>query len=275
MATGVDIVSLRTPTLPPATHTNCWIVGLGDLLVIDPASPWEDEQGRLADRVDERLEAGEEITAIVLTHHHRDHVSGAMHLKRHLADQGMLVPILAHPANVGLLPDDLVLDRFIDDKMVLEAGPHRVRAHHTPGHAAGHLVFEGINEGWLIAGDMVAGVGTILVDPDEGDLGDYLTSLEHMRSLRPSVMFPSHGPTLHEPEAVLSMYIAHRHMRTGQIRDALAVGGEQSPIDLVAAVYPELHPLFHPLGAKQILAHLHWMRDQGLAHQAAGGWSSS
>ena len=73
-------VPVRTPTLPPATHTNVYVVGEGDLVVVDPASPYPEEQLALDTYLEERAAAGERVIEVLLTHHHVDHVSGAAHL---------------------------------------------------------------------------------------------------------------------------------------------------------------------------------------------------
>jgi endoribonuclease LACTB2 len=262
MHPGVQIVPVRTPTLPPATHTNTWVVGEGALTVIDPASPYEDEQGRFLAVLGERLAAGEHVERIVLTHHHHDHVSGAEALRRALPSG---VPISAHPATTALVEDRIRVDDALEDGAVLQAGGRRLRALHTPGHAPGHLVFHDLDDGWMIAGDMVAGIGTILLHPDEGDLADYLTSLARMKAAGPTVLLPSHGPDLPEPRALLEMYVAHRHLRTDQIRRALVDHGRQTPRELADHVYPELEPRFRGMAALQITTHLRWMHDHGLA----------
>ena len=91
---GVRVFPVRTPTLPPATHTNAWVLGERDVVVVDPASPWPEEQEALANALD-----GVTVRAIFLTHHHRDHVSGAEDLRARTG-----APILAHPQTVGLVP---------------------------------------------------------------------------------------------------------------------------------------------------------------------------
>lgn len=276
MHVGVQIVPVRTPTLPPATHTNTWIVGEGTLTVIDPASPYEDEQGRFMDELGERLACGERVERIVLTHHHHDHIMGAEALRDALDSRGTSVPIVAHEATAPLVQDHVRVDEIWAHTQTLECGGRTLSAHHTPGHAPGHLVFQDADDGWVIAGDMVAGVGTILLHPDEGDLGDYLTSLEAMRALRPSVLLPSHGPNLPEADALLGMYVAHRHMRTDQVRQALLRLGSSPVEDIVPEVYAELDVQYHRVAALQITTHLHWMRDHGLAIAGVEGrWSAA
>ena len=270
---GIHVVPVRTPTLPPATHTNTWLLGQGQITVVDPASPWEDEQARLFDALWSRIEAGERVERLFLTHHHHDHVSGAMDLQARLADVGQRVPIAAHPVTAELVRGTVSVEAHVDHGDVLDCGGRTFVAHFTPGHAPGHLALHDPDSGAIIAGDLVAGVGTIAIDPREGDLQDYLDSLEAMRALEPQALMPAHGPVLEHPDAVLSFYVAHRHGRSEQIRTALHELGEASPLELAPAVYPELPAEHHPLAAAQILTHLHWLRrNQLVAEKSEGRW---
>lgn len=274
---GIDLVEVRTPTLPPATHTNTWLVGEGRITVVDPASPWEDEQARLFDVLWERVSAGESVERIFLTHHHHDHVSGAVDLQRRLQELGHQVPIVAHALTAELLADRVPVQETVADGARLDCGGRVLEALHTPGHAPGHLVLHDLESGVMIAGDMVAGVGTIVLDPTEGDLQHYLDSLQRMEDRDPTALLPAHGPVLEHPRAVLSFYRAHRNSRSDQIRVALGQLGQSSPLELAPEVYPELPPEHHPLAAAQILTHLRWLRDHGLAVEdpGTGRWAAA
>jgi glyoxylase-like metal-dependent hydrolase (beta-lactamase superfamily II) len=267
VAPGVRVVQLRTPTLPPATHTGCYVLGEGRLTVVDPASPWDDEQDRLA----RALEAAGEVERIVLTHHHVDHVGGAEALRAQLAARGLDVPIVAHPETAARVAGEIAVDLPLVEGDGLGCGGVEVRVLHTPGHAPGHVVLHDAAHGTMVAGDMVAGIGTILIDPSEGDLGDYLASLQRMAACSPSVLLPSHGPALPEARTILGFYVAHRHQRSEQIRRALDRLGASTPDALAAVVYPELAPDVRFVGAVQILAHLRWLDRHGLARDLGDG----
>ncbi len=269
---GIGVLPVRTPTLPPATHTNSWMLGEGAFVVVDPASPWEDEQRALYERVRERIESGERVEGLFLTHHHHDHVSGAQDLRDRLAGDGVDVPVLAHPVTADLV--DIPVDRFFDEGDVVEVGGLRLDVLHTPGHAHGHLCLHDRASGALVAGDMVAGVGTIAIDPDEGDLADYLHHLERLRLREPTALLPAHGPVLRQPDAVLSMYIAHRNGRTEQIRACLEAASA-TPLEVARQVYAELDPRYHPLAARQVLTHLHWLERHGHALADGDTWRLS
>lgn len=262
---GLAVVAVRTPTLPPATHTNAWVLGEEALTVVDPASPYEDEQRRLFDALAAEVRRGRPVRRLFLTHHHQDHVSGAADLQRRLRDLGHDVPIAAHPVTADLVAPRLAVDELVRDGDLVDG----LRAHHTPGHAPGHLVLHG--DGFVVAGDMVAGVGTIVLDPSEGDLQDYLDSLERVRRLGAERLLPAHGPVLPHADAVLSFYVAHRHQRSEQVRAALDRLGAATPLELAPVVYPDLAPPMWPVGAAQILTHLRWLAAHGLARAAEGG----
>ena len=238
------------------------MVGRARLTVIDPASPWEDEQGRLLEALDA---TGAAVERIFLTHHHPDHVGGAMALQAALAARGRRAPIAAHPVTAALLRGTVEVDELVHDGDEVCCDDVALAAMHTPGHAPGHLVLADAASGLCIAGDMVAGIGTILIDPVEGDLGDYLASLERMKGLGAERLGPAHGPVLPNAELVLSFYVAHRHQRTAQIAEALRRLGEASVEELVAAVYAEVPREAWPLAAVQVSAHLRWMLANGMA----------
>ncbi|MET0593198.1 MAG: MBL fold metallo-hydrolase [Polyangiaceae bacterium] len=258
---GFVMFPVVTPTLPPAMHTNCYVIGTGDVIVVDPGSPYADEQARLHEMLDEMRREGKTPRAVVLTHHHEDHIGGALALARHLG-----VPIRAHARTLDRLPkDDSVGREVLEDgaEIVLDGPlPIRLRAVFTPGHARGHLCFHDARSGALVAGDMVSTLSTIILDPPEGDLGHYLGSLDRLRALAPRTIYPAHGlPTQHAMEK-LDEYVTHRRARAEALATALA-SGPRDLMDLVTEVYADVPPIVHPLAARSALASLEWLAAQG------------
>lgn len=257
------LVPLRTPTLPPATHTNCVLVGEDELVVVDPASPDADEQERLARLCRELVSEGRKFREILLTHEHHDHVGGVEALRRALD-----IPVRAHRLTAQRLRGTVEVDGFIEpNERIRLPGPLALslRAIFTPGHTPGHLAFLEENSGTLLAGDLVAGVGTIVIDPPEGDMLDYLESLRRLRALGVGAIFPSHGPVIPDGPRKLDEYLAHRQERENQVLHALERCGETTPVALVPEVYADVPEPMHPLAARSLLAILEKLVKEGRA----------
>ncbi len=260
---GVHVVPLRTPTLPPATHTNCVVIGDRDrVVVVDPASPFSDEQQELIAWLTAH---GATVEAIWLTHHHADHVLAAQAVK-----DAFGAPIAAHPATIERLRGTVAVDEELFEGDALDFDGLTIEALHTPGHARGHLAFRVRETRLLVAGDLVAGQGTIVIDPPEGDMGDYLLTLARLIREGVGAIVPAHGPVVESGEAKLIEYIAHRQAREEQVADVLRRRGAGKAIDLVPDVYPEVPPMFWPLASRQVLAHLLKLEVEGHVERPDG-----
>ncbi len=268
-APWIRTFAVRTPTLPPATHTNVYLVGEKRLCAVDPASPYPEERAALDRQVDTLAASGEQVVEVLLTHHHVDHVSGAEHLARRLG-----VPIAAHALTARKLAGRVTVDRLIADGDQLPYGPAGMRAVWTPGHAPGHLCFADLAQNAVLAGDMVASVGTIIVEPDDdGDMAVYLDSLRLLRTLRPRCLLPAHGPPILDADGKLDFYVHHRLEREARVLAAL------SPVphtvaELVPPAYPDVPPAIYPLAARSLLAHLIKLEREGRAQRDGDQWSS-
>ncbi len=264
---------VRTPTKPPATHTNCYLIyNSHEILIIDPGSPYEDEQQALAACVDDRLREGRTIREIVLTHMHPDHIGGVNSLRAHL---GTEVKVAAHRLTAEPLSGAISVDRLIEDADViaLRGSPEIVlRAMHTPGHARGHLCFYEERTGTLISGDNIVGLGSVLIDPPEGNMRDYLESLRRMRSLpNLTVIFGGHGPAIANPYSKLDEYISHRLEREKKILQAVT-DGAQTPKEIVARVYTDVVPAAHAMAERAVLAHLEKLTEDGMVSHDGSAW---
>ncbi len=257
---GVLLFPQRTPTLPPASYTNCYVLGNEETVLVDPGSPYEVEIDRLA-RALEALESaeGRRVRAIWLTHHHPDHVGGVRELRRRLG-----VPVAAHRltaerlAEMGIPVDEELTD---GQEVVLGRG-FPVRILHTPGHARGHLCFLEQNHGSMLVGDLIAGFGTIVIDPPEGNMEDYLDSLRRIRDVAPQALFPAHGPATVAAVAKLDEYVQHRQWREGRILAAWQ-GGLRQPAAMLESVYDDVPPMARLLAERQIVAHLESLETSG------------
>ncbi|MFW6058282.1 MAG: MBL fold metallo-hydrolase, partial [Persicimonas sp.] len=256
---GVRILALQTTPLPPATHTNCYIVGDERFVIIDPGSDEPSQAALVESAVDELRRQGKHLEAVVLTHHHPDHIGGAAGLVHSYS-----APVWAHAQTAERV--DLHVDRRLVDGEVIDLGDDSLTCLHTPGHAPGHLCLHHKRSDSILAGDLVASKGTIIINPPNGHLGDYMNSLERVRSLQPPTIFPAHGWAITRPKEVLDYYIEHRRERDRQLLEALQSTDEPAtPEDLVPQVYEDVPEHVWPLAARSLLAHLLHMVEQGRA----------
>lgn len=266
---GVQLLPLRTPTLPPFRHTNCWIVGTDELALIDPGSPWPEEQDRLDRFVRELADEGRRPRCVLLTHHHRDHVGGALEAGRRFD-----LPVLASAPTAARVPG---ATGSLTDGSLIELGgarPMRLRALLTEGHAPGHLCFMDEGSRALFAGDMVAGGTTVVIDPPEGRLDDYLASLRRLRRLGVGTLYPAHGFVIPNGEAKLAEYEEHRLARLRQVHEALVAGVRDLP-GLLASVYGDTPAWLHPVAERSALASLLELQARGQAVRDGQRWSAA
>jgi endoribonuclease LACTB2 len=264
LAPGVWRLPLRTPTLPPATTTNLMIVGRSRLALIEPATPFADEHQALDDALAELAADGRRVELLLVTHHHVDHVGDAERLRQRLG-----VPVAAHAATAARLP--WPVDQTLDDGDEVDLGEGiRLRAVHTPGHAPGHLVLQELSSGIAHAGDMVAGEGTILIDPeDDGDMAQYLQSLRRLGELGARALVPAHGPVLGDPQQVVDHYIRHRLAREAKV--LAAIDGEATgEAEILARAYDDTPRTLWPLAARVLEAYLRKLEAEGMVERERG-----
>src|SRR5712671_321512 len=243
---GVLVVPLRTPTLPPATHTNCLLLGDEELWVVDPGSPWPEEQATLEKTLALLDQEGRRAVGILLTHHHQDHVGGAAELSRQRS-----LPIAATAQTAELL--DFPIDRVLKEGDSLPVGPRGWKCLHLPGHTRGHLCLIEEGSGAVVAGDLVAGVGTVIVDPPEGDMKEYLSSLDRLLGEKPGCIYPAHGPVVPGGIAKLEEYRAHRLERERRVMDSLRQAGRPAtPAELVPGAYPDVKAEMYRLAERSL-----------------------
>ncbi len=255
-------ILVPSPTLPPATTTNAWITAKTGGMVVDPAANTPATQQTLIDHLEEF-----QPSAVFLTHHHHDHIGSAEILRDHFN-----IPIIAHKRTDELIK--FQVDHRIDEGHQFASGGDIWTAIHTPGHAPGHLCLISKADRSLIAGDMVAGEGTILINPTEGSIREYLRSLRRLRTFTPSRLLPAHGGALTNADALLQEYIVHRTNRLLQIWNLLSET-PQSTLELARLIYTELPAKYIGMAAIQVHCGLLFLEEDDAATQLlskTSGW---
>jgi glyoxylase-like metal-dependent hydrolase (beta-lactamase superfamily II) len=216
--------------------TNTWVVsGGGSAVVIDPGP---DDEAHLAavQQVLEHRDLRPEV--ILLTHGHPDHSAGARLFANSL---GVAVRALDPAHRLG--------SEGLGDGDVIEVGDRPMEVLATPGHSSDSLSFYLPHEQAVLTGDTLLGRGSTVVAWPDGSLGQYLDSLDRLRSLGQeralALALPGHGPTVDDPQTLLGQYIEHRHDRLEQVRGAIEAGAS-SVAQVVEMVYEPLPPGVYP-----------------------------
>jgi glyoxylase-like metal-dependent hydrolase (beta-lactamase superfamily II) len=240
----------------PFTHTGTqtYVVGRGEVAVIDPGPDLPDHVAAILTAT-----AGERIVAILCTHTHRDHSPASRALK---AATG--APIIgcapltledAGPRADAAFDADYRPDRVLADGETIAGHGWTLEAVATPGHTSNHLCFGLRESGALFTGDHIMGWSTTVVSPPDGDMGDYMRSLDTLLGRSDRIYYPAHGDPVEEPQRFVRAVAAHRRQRERQILDLLEHGAQPVP-DMVAAMYRGLDPRLHGAAGRSVLAHL-------------------
>lgn len=257
-----DLVRIvRAPNPGPITleGTNTYVVGARNPVVIDPGPAIDEHLERVLD------EAGQP-SAVILTHGHPDHAEGA---ERFAAMARAPLAMWAdRPAGT------CATAAAIADRQRIDVDGTTLVAMHTPGHSSDHLSFFLEAERAMFTGDHVLGRGTTVIAYPDGDLADYMRSLEVAKAARATRLYPGHGPVIDEPDAVLDHYVAHRLEREQQVLAALEAGDAEVGA-MVARIYADVPVELHPAAALSVRAHLGKLRAEGRASEEGGRWRPS
>lgn len=257
---GLRILLVRSNTLPPATHTNVfWIGGDGGpRVLVDPSPADRDELGRLCRSLD-----AFGVDLVFLTHHHPDHREFADEIaRRYRVPLGLSADTRARIAakSPGFFEGLAVRIYGEGDELTRWQG-EAVRLIAVPGHDEGQLAPLAESRTWCIVGDLIQGIGTVVIAPPEGNMRKYFASLKRVIELDPAVIIPSHGLALGGTHFLQSA-LRHREEREMQIRTRHEAGlGEDQ---ILAEVYRGIDPRLLHLARLNIRSHLEKLREEGV-----------
>jgi glyoxylase-like metal-dependent hydrolase (beta-lactamase superfamily II) len=236
-----DIVGIRAANPGPFTlsGTNSWIVGRAPAWLVDPGPALDEHLAALQAEIDQRGGLG----GIAVTHEHADHTEAVPAIRARYPD----APLAAARADVDVTLTDG--DAF---------GPLQAIA--TPGHAPDHLAF--VTGTAALTGDAVLGEGSVFVSPYPGSLAAYLDALTRLKARELTVLCPGHGPVVHDPQAKLDQYIAHRLDRERRLLEALDAG-KRSADELLDEGWSDAPPQLRAAAAVTLAAHLDKLADEG------------
>ncbi|MBI3014714.1 MAG: MBL fold metallo-hydrolase, partial [Candidatus Tectomicrobia bacterium] len=236
--------------------TNTYLVGKKNPLLIDTGSGLPEYTNLLREVLREK--GVPEISRVLVTHGHPDHAGGLEVLRREF-------PALTVRKMVRS-GEEIGPIAFLKDGDRVEVDGCTLTAIHTPGHAIDHLCFHLEEELSLFTGDLIVGVGTVVIHREAGGLKQYIASLERLLSLELERLYPGHGPVIHRPREKIVEYIEHRRMREEQILEALARGDTTIP-EIVSRVYTDVIPPLHPVAERSVEAHLSKLEEDHLVER--------
>lgn len=263
MTLPLRTIRAPNPSALTGTGTNTYLLGRGAVAVIDPGPDLDAHFHAILAALDK----GETVSHILVTHPHLDHsalaprlaaATGAVTAAFGSATDGRS-RVMAKLAAGGLSDGGEGLDRrfrpdmTLADGDTLTAATWSVEALHTPGHLGAHLCFA--TRDVLFSGDHVMGWSTSVVAPPDGDMSDYMASLDRLAARRWSRMLPGHGDPIENPAERLTGLIRHRKDREAQILHALA-SGPATARTLAARLYTDLPQKLLAAASANVLAHL-------------------
>lgn len=251
----IALVRAPNPSAMTLSGTNSYVIdaGRGEALVVDPGPVIESHLDAIERNARER---GLQIAAIAVTHGHPDHAPGAAVLARRTG-----APVYAHPYS------DVPHDRAFELENDLRVGDAAFRVIDAPGHTFEHVVIYDPRERALFTGDVILGEGTVVIAPPGGAMRPYQRTLGRLRDEFPDAqrIYGGHGPIVEDARAKIDEYIAHRIAREREVLAALEHGPMTIPA-LVLHIYGSARPTLWPAMARQMLAYLMALTDEGRVH---------
>lgn len=259
-----DLRRLRAPNPGPMTGrgTNTYLLGQREVIVIDPGPA-------IPAHIDAILHhAPGPIRWILVTHTHLDHSPAA----RELAERSGATVAGYPPPAMGRQDHRFVPDRVLAGQDTIAIEDLTLQAVHTPGHASNHLCYWQEDSRTLFTGDHIIDGSTVVIDPPDGDMGDYLASLHKLKTLAAATLMPGHGEPLPDPVAAIDALIAHRLRRETKVLQALRPDQPLTIDELLPTVYADVDARLHGVAARSLLAHLLKLECDGRAGCDAKRW---
>jgi glyoxylase-like metal-dependent hydrolase (beta-lactamase superfamily II) len=256
-------VTAPNPGVMTGPGTNSYIIGRGELALIDPGPESDPHRDVLLQAV------GGNLKWILCTHTHLDHSPGARAIKN--ATGARVCGFAAVPRD-GRQDTAFAPDRALRDGDLIEFDGIRLRAIHTPGHASNHLCYVLEERKLLFTGDHVMQGSTVVISPPDGDMQAYLASLEHLLALEIAAIAPGHGHIIETPHEEARRLIAHRLRREQKVIDAFTHKNPATLDELLPAVYSDTPARLHPVARRSLHAHLIKLQRESRVVEAEGAW---
>jgi glyoxylase-like metal-dependent hydrolase (beta-lactamase superfamily II) len=262
LAPGVRRLLAPNPSMMTGPGTNTYLLGSTEIAVIDPGPAMPQHVDAI-----QQLADGP-IKWILVTHTHPDHSPAAALLAEATgAEQFGRMPPKGRNQDQTFKPDHMLVDGSI-----FETGEFRLQAIHTPGHASNHLCYLHTGHNLLFTGDHIINGSTVVIDPPDGSMGDYLRSLERLKLMNMEAILPGHGEVMDQPQDAIGWLINHRLEREAKVIGALENQPDSTSRELVPLVYQDVDEKLHDLAEHSLLAHLIRLEEELQARMEHGRW---
>ena len=265
LAPGVRRLVAPNAGMMTGPGTNTYLLGVRDVAVIDPGPAIEGHIDAIVDAV------GVAVRWVLVTHTHSDHSPAAPLLARRTG-----AALLGRPAPSGIHQDATFHpDRVLEDGEVISTEEFALEVIGTPGHASNHLCYLHSQLRWLFTGDHIINGSTVVIDPPDGSMAEYLQSLRRLESFEIEAIAPGHGEVIADPMAAIGWIIAHRLERERMVAAAVLANPGHTSRELVPRVYDGINPALHEVAERSLLAHLEKLEQDGRVLCLEGRWRPS
>ena len=234
---------------------NTYLVGKEEITVIDPGPAMPEHIENIAKA------CGDDIKQILVTHTHPDHSPGAK-----LLHQRTAAPVMGMYALHKQTQDKTFkANKVLEDGDEIREIEYTLKAIHTPGHASNHLCYLLEEEKMIFTGDHIMEGSTVVIGPPDGNMKQYIESLEKLKQFDISMIAPGHGNLMKDPKSVVDWIVSHRMFREKKVVDALTEFSKANLDQLVEKVYDDVDERLHGIARASLLAHLNKLIEEDKA----------